>query len=54
VVRHGAAVLWLAFAAVTSVSAQISGTASLVSNYRVRGISLSENKPTCCSSRAAY
>ena len=45
VVRHGAAVLWLAFAAVTSVSAQISGTATLVSNYRVRGISLSENKP---------
>jgi uncharacterized protein (TIGR02001 family) len=42
--RRAAAVLWLALAA-ANVSAQISGTASVVSNYRSRGISLSENKP---------
>ena len=43
-VRHGIAALSLALVA-SNVSAQMSGTASLVSNYRFRGISLSENKP---------
>ena len=43
-VRQGIAALSLALVA-SNVSAQISGTASLVSNYRFRGISLSENKP---------
>jgi uncharacterized protein (TIGR02001 family) len=43
-VRHGIVALCLALVA-SNVSAQISGTASLVSNYRFRGISLSENKP---------
>jgi uncharacterized protein (TIGR02001 family) len=42
--RRGAAFLWLALVA-GNVSAQLSGTATLVSNYRLRGISLSENKP---------
>jgi uncharacterized protein (TIGR02001 family) len=44
VVRRCAAVVWLALVS-ASVSAQISGTTSLVSNYRLRGVSLSENKP---------
>jgi uncharacterized protein (TIGR02001 family) len=44
VVRRSAAVVWLALVA-ADVSAQISGTASLVSNYRLRGVTLSENKP---------
>jgi uncharacterized protein (TIGR02001 family) len=43
-VPHGIVALCLALVA-SNVSAQISGTASLVSNYRFRGISLSENKP---------
>lgn len=43
-VRRGCAVVWLALVA-ANVSAQVSGTASLVSNYRLRGISLSENQP---------
>jgi uncharacterized protein (TIGR02001 family) len=43
-VRHGIVALCLALV-VPDVFAQISGTASLVSNYRFRGISLSENKP---------
>jgi len=42
--RQGIAALCLALVA-SNVSAQISGTASLVSNYRFRGVSLSENKP---------
>ena len=36
--------LWLALASV-DVAAQISGTVSLVSNYRFRGISLSADEP---------
>lgn len=36
--------LWLALVSVTAC-AQISGTVSLVTNYRFRGVSLSENKP---------
>ena len=43
VLRRGTAVVWLALIA-ANVSAQISGTTSLVSNYRLRGVSLSENK----------
>jgi len=43
-VRYGGVALLLALAA-ANVSAQISGTASLVSNYRFRGITLSENNP---------
>jgi len=42
--RQGIAALCLALVA-SNVSAQISGTASLVSNYRFCGVSLSENKP---------
>ena len=42
--RHGIVALCFALAA-SEVPAQISGTASVVSNYRFRGISLSENKP---------
>ena len=44
VARRGAAVLGLALLA-ANASAQFSGSASIVSNYRYRGISLSENKP---------
>jgi uncharacterized protein (TIGR02001 family) len=43
-VRRGIVALWLALVA-ADVAAQVSGTASLVSNYRFRGISLSDNKP---------
>jgi len=43
-VRFGGVTLLLALAA-ANVSAQVSGSASLVSNYRFRGITLSENKP---------
>ena len=43
-VRYGGVALLLALAA-ANVSAQVSGTASLVSNYRFRGITLSENNP---------
>jgi len=42
--RQRIAALGLALVA-CNVSAQISGTANLVSNYRFRGVSLSENKP---------
>lgn len=42
--RRGAAFLGLALLA-ANASAQLSGTASVVSNYRYRGISLSEDKP---------
>jgi uncharacterized protein (TIGR02001 family) len=44
VLRCGAAILALA-AVAANASAQLSGTATLTSNYRFRGISLSENKP---------
>jgi uncharacterized protein (TIGR02001 family) len=43
-VRHGSVALLLALIA-ANVSAQISGTASFVTNYRFRGLSLSDNKP---------
>jgi uncharacterized protein (TIGR02001 family) len=43
-VRHSSVALLLALLA-ADVSAQISGTASFVTNYRFRGVSLSENKP---------
>jgi uncharacterized protein (TIGR02001 family) len=43
-VRHGIVALCFALAS-SDVPAQFSGTASVVSNYRFRGISLSENKP---------
>lgn len=42
--RRGTLAVWLALVA-TNVFAQISGTASLVSNYRFRGVSLSGNEP---------
>jgi len=42
-VRGAAALLFCVFA--TGVSAQISGTASIVSDYRYRGITLSDQKP---------
>jgi uncharacterized protein (TIGR02001 family) len=43
-VRRGIVALWLALVA-ADVAAQVSGTVSLVSNYRFRGISLSDDKP---------
>jgi uncharacterized protein (TIGR02001 family) len=43
-VRHGSVAFLLALVA-GNVLAQISGTASFVTNYRFRGLSLSENKP---------
>lgn len=43
-VRNGTIALWLALLA-GNVSAQISGTATLVTSYRFRGISLSDDKP---------
>ena len=43
-VRRGIVAIWLALVA-ADVAAQVSGTASLVSNYRFRGISLSDDKP---------
>lgn len=42
--RRGAFALWLLLIA-TEVFAQVSGTATLVSDYRFRGLSLSENNP---------
>jgi uncharacterized protein (TIGR02001 family) len=44
VIRRGAAILGLALLA-ADASAQLSGSASIVSNYRHRGITLSENEP---------
>jgi uncharacterized protein (TIGR02001 family) len=43
-VRRGIVAVWLALVA-ADVTAQVSGTASLVSNYRFRGFSLSDDKP---------
>jgi uncharacterized protein (TIGR02001 family) len=43
-VRKATVALWLALLA-GNVSAQVSGTATLVSSYRFRGISLSDDKP---------
>ena len=42
--RRGIVALWLALLA-ADVGAQVSGTATLVSNYRFRGISLSDGDP---------
>lgn len=42
--RRGIVAVWLALVA-ADVTAQVSGTASLVSNYRFRGLSLSDGKP---------
>ena len=43
-VRRGIGAFWLALVA-ADVAAQVSGTVSLVSNYRFRGLSLSDDKP---------
>jgi uncharacterized protein (TIGR02001 family) len=43
-VRHGAIALWVALIS-THASAQISGSVSLVSDYRYRGVSLSHGDP---------